>query len=158
VKRTVLQPSTGKKVGAGVDSTHLHSTFLLEQELQAELNESRVVELTSHNSEARIVRRATRGVRRTKLDAIEGVEKFGSELKPKPVVRTEICRLEYRKIPVIDARASECGIHARLVAECPIPRWGETVCVDPIDSSGSLNVRCALLASRNKIWPQLKVL
>jgi hypothetical protein len=44
-----------KKVGAGVDGTHLHSTFLLEQELQCKLNESRVVQLAVHKSEARVI-------------------------------------------------------------------------------------------------------
>ena len=79
-------------MGAGVDGTHLHSTFPLEQELQSKLNESRIVELAGHKSEARVIRRAARRVRRGKLDAIKSVEKFGSELKSQPVIRTEIRR------------------------------------------------------------------
>ena len=151
-------------MGAGVDGTHSHSTFLLEQELQCELNESRIVQLVVHNSEARVVSLsqgdviATCGVGGRKLDSIERVEKFGSELKPEPVIRTEIRGFEQRDVPVIDSRASECGIHARLVAECPIPRCCEAVLVEPVDPSGSLRVRRALLASRNKIRTQLKVL
>ena len=44
-----------KEAGAGVDGTHSHSTFLLEQELQCELNQSRVVQLVVHKSEARVI-------------------------------------------------------------------------------------------------------
>jgi len=89
-----------KKVGAGVDGTHCHSTFLLEQELQCELNQSRVIQLVVHNSEVRVVSLsqsdviATCGAGGRKLDSIERVEKFGSELNPQPVIWTEVCCFE----------------------------------------------------------------
>jgi hypothetical protein len=55
VRRNPSRELAAKKVGAGVDGTHCHSTFLLEQELQCELNESRVVQLAGHNSKVRVV-------------------------------------------------------------------------------------------------------
>ena len=141
-----------------MDSTHLHSTILLEQELQCKLNESRIVELAAHKSEARVIRRAARRVRRAKLDAIKGVEKLGSELKPKPVIRTEICRFVYRYVPVIDPSASECGIHTRLIAKLPRPGSCEAILVEPRESRRGRHVRRTLFASRHKIRTQLKVL
>jgi len=56
VRRNPSRELAAKKVGAGVNGTHSHSTFLLEQELQCELNESRVVQLVASNSEAAIIR------------------------------------------------------------------------------------------------------
>ena len=144
-----------EKVGAGVDGTHIHSTFLLEQEFQSELNQPRVVQLAADNSE---VPGAACRTRRAKLDAIKSVEKFGSELKAKPVIRTEIRGFVQRDVPVIDSCAPECGIHTRLIPECPIPRCSEAIWVEPSDSTRDGNVRCALLAARDKIRPQLKVL
>jgi hypothetical protein len=87
-----------KEAGAGVDGTHLRSTFLLEQKLQCKLNQSWGIELAGYKAKARVVSLhqgrivAAGGVRRSKLDAVKSVEKFGSKLKPKPVIRTKICR------------------------------------------------------------------
>ena len=78
--------------GGGI---HLRSTHALEQELQCELNQARLVKLTAHDTEvAGRCRGAAARVRWAKLDAIEGVEELGAELQTKFIFRTEIRRLK----------------------------------------------------------------
>lgn len=86
--------------GGGI---HLRSVRALEQELQCELNQPRVVGLRSDCSKSVIVGLSYAGAgdqtRRviavvpcageSELNAIEGVEEFRPELNPKPVFRAE---------------------------------------------------------------------
>ena len=76
VRRNPSRELAAKKVGAGVDGTHCHSTFLLEQELQCELNQARIIDYLSDLSESGRVRSGS-GIR--ELWMIEDVEDFGAE-------------------------------------------------------------------------------
>jgi|SRR5580658_5717796 hypothetical protein len=115
-----------RKVDAG-GGIHLRPTRALEQELQSELNQTWIVELTVHNSEARVIGCrysqtgviAARGVRWAKLDAIECVEELCPELQAKLVLRAKVRCLKQGEVPVIDPCPTHRGIHARLVAEVP---------------------------------------
>ena len=160
-----------QKVDAG-GGIHLRSTNALEQELQSELNESRVVELAVHNSEARVIGCrysqtgviAARGVRWAKLDAIERVEELCPELQAKLILRAKVRRLKQGEVRVIDPCPTHCGIHARLVAEVPsgqrksATRRCEAVRVEPKETGRRGRLRYALVASWYNIRAQGKVL
>jgi hypothetical protein len=81
--------------GGGI---HLRSVRALEQELQCELNQPRVVGLGRYLPEAVISGAGRRpvkaGTRESELNSIEGVEELRSELNAKLVFRAEGRRLE----------------------------------------------------------------
>ena len=77
--------------GTGI---HLRSTHTLELELQSELNEPWIVQLVICNSESRVIRCATSGIRWAKLSAVERIEKLRPELQTELFLRTEVRRLE----------------------------------------------------------------
>ena len=82
---------------------HLCSANTLVDELQSELNEPRIVQLATGYSET-TSGTATSGIRWAKLDAIKRIEELRPELQTKPF--TDVCRLFYRDVPVIDPLAS----------------------------------------------------
>jgi hypothetical protein len=79
---------------------HPPSFHALEQELQSELNEPRVVQLTGHKPEVRVIGCqqtgviATNGVGKGKLDAIKRVEELRPELQAELVLRAKVRGLE----------------------------------------------------------------
>jgi hypothetical protein len=91
---------------------HLRSTHALEHELPSELNEPRIAQLATRNSETCVIRCTASGIRWAKLDAIKRIEELRPELETEPFTRTEVRPLEYRKVPVIDSRAAKRTIHA----------------------------------------------
>src|SRR5580700_8454816 len=95
---------SGRWSGGGI---HLRSSHALEHELPSELNEPRIVQLVIRNSERPVIRCATSGIRWAKLGAIKRIEELRPELKTEPFTRTEIRRLEYREVPVIDPSATK---------------------------------------------------
>src|SRR5277367_1247257 len=108
-----------REVDAGT-GIHLRSPHALEQELQSELNEPRIAQLATRNSETLIIRFTASGIRWAKLDAIKRIEELRPELQTELFLRTEARRLEYREIPVIDSFASKRRIHTRLVPETKV--------------------------------------
>ena len=101
--------------GGGI---HLRSTHALEQELQRELNQPRVVKLTANEPKARVICFeqwdvvAAGRVGRAELHAVERVEKLGPKLQAKFILRAEVRRLEQSEVPVIDSGTSQCRIYA----------------------------------------------
>src|SRR5271156_3904212 len=126
----------------------------LKQELRSELNEPRIVQLVIRNSESPVIRCATSGIRWAKLGAIKRIEKLRPELKTELFLRTEVRRLEYREIPVIDPFAPKRRIHARLVPETKVAGSCEAIRVEPGNSPRRRYVRGALGASRHNIRAQ----
>ena len=133
---------------------HLRSTHALELELQSELNEPRIAQLATRNSETRIIGEATSSIRCAKLDAIKRIEELRPELQTEPFTRTEARRLEYREVPVIDSFTPKRRIYARLIPKAKVARSCEASRVDPANSPRLFYVRGALGASRHNIRPQ----
>jgi hypothetical protein len=103
---------------------------LSENKLQSELDQARIIDLTAHDPEVRFVRDIRD--RRTELYAIEDVEEFSPELNSKPIVGTEIRRLEEGEVEVLDPVLAQLRIHARLVSESEIGRVHKTGGIEPL--------------------------
>ena len=155
VEGAKLVNAAGAAGGYRDEAPHLplHSDTL-EDELQSELNQPRSVQLATCNSESRTIGCTTSGSRCAKLDTIKGIEELRPELQTKPFPRTEVRRLEYREVPVIDPFASKRRVHARLVPETKVAGSCEASWVDPGNSSRLSYVRGTLGASRHNIRAQ----
>ena len=149
--RSPRGPAGETQRAAGGCLTGIHLTHTLEHELQSELNEPRIPQLATRNSETRIIGTATSGIRWAKLDAIKRIEELRPELQTKPFPRTEVRRLEYREVPVIDPFASKRRVHARLVPETKVAGRSEASRVEPGNSPRLSYVRGTLGASRHNI-------
>src|ERR1700722_2290696 len=77
---------------------------------------------------------------------IEQVKELGAELKSDSL--GDWCPLEYGEIKVIDPGGSERWISTRFVAESPLRRRREAVCVEPIRDMSAARV---LVASGDNI-------
>src|SRR5258707_12449203 len=141
-------------LGVDVWLTSTRALWVLEQELQSELNEPRRVQLAVHNSEARVIRGAAGGVWRAKLHTIEGVEELGPELQSELILRSEVRCLEYRDVPVVDSLPAQRRIHAPFVAEAPIGGRREAAWIEPRDSARKRRMGYGLVASLNVIRTQ----
>jgi hypothetical protein len=130
---------------------HAHT---LEHELQRELNEPRIPQLATRNSETRIIGTTTGRIRWPKLDAIKRIEELRPELNTELFTRTEARRLEYREVPVIDPFAPKVRIHTRLVPETKVRGSGEASRVEPCNSPRLRHVRGTLGASPHNIGAQ----
>src|ERR1700722_20801039 len=133
---------------------HLRSTPTLEHKLQRELNEPRIPQLATRNSETRIVGTTTSRIRWAKLDAIKRIEELRPELQTELFPRPEARRLEYREVPVIDPFAPKVRIHARLVPETKVGGSGEASRVKPGDAPCLRYMRGTLGASPHNIGAQ----
>ena len=71
-----------------------------------------------------------------------------------PFTRTEVRRLFYREIPVIDSFAPKRWVHARLVPETKVAGSCEASRVEPGDATRRSYVRGTLGASRHNIRAQ----
>jgi hypothetical protein len=144
--------------GAGGGCRHeastSRSTDRLEHELPSELNEPRIVQLATRDSESRTIGFATSGSRWAELDAIKRIEEFRPELQTEPFTRTEVRRLLYREVPVIDPFASKVRVHARLVPETKVAGSCEASRVEPGDAPRRCYVRGTLGASWHNIRAQ----
>src|SRR5580698_597137 len=106
--------------GGGI---RLRSCVALERELQAKLNQTRVVQLAG--DQAKRVSSwgpVVRGAGESKLGPVKGIEELSPELNAKLVVRTELGSLEDRQVPVVDSRRTERGINTSL-SPITVIRW-----------------------------------
>ena len=155
-----MTPFVGNKkaaesqTAAGGCLTGIHLTHTLEHELQSELNEPRIPQLATRNSETRIIRTTTSRIGWAKLDAIKRIEELRPELQTKLFTRTKVRRLEYREVPVIDPFAPKIRIHARLVPETKVRGSGEASRIKPGNSPRLLYMRGTLGASPHDIGAQ----
>src|SRR5580700_10410401 len=148
--------------GGGI---HLRSVRALEQELQCELNQPRVVGLRSDRSKPEVVDvlpgylviAVVRCARESELNAIEGVKELCPELYAKLVLRSEGRRLEQGDVPVVDSGRTQAGVNAGFCTVSPSGRWGEAADVKPL-----IHLRCpasgaagTLRASGHRIWPNV---
>ena len=133
---------------------HPSPAHTLEQELQSELNEPRIAQLAARNSETPVIRFTASGIRWSKLDAIKRIEELRPELQTEPFLRTEVRRLEYRDVPVIDPCAPKRRIHARLVPETKVAGSCEASRVEPGNSPRLSYMRGTFGASRHNIRAQ----
>ena len=119
--------------GGGI---HLRSIRALEQKLQCELNQPRVVGLGGYYPKA-VISCTGRcsveaGTRESELNSIESVEEFSSELNAKLVFRAEGRRLEQGKVPVVDSGRTKAGVNAGFCTVSPKRRCGKAAGVKPL--------------------------
>ena len=152
--RSPRGPAGETQRAAGGCLTGIHLTHTLEHELQSELNEPRIPQLATRNSETRIIGTTTGRIRWPKLDAIKRIEELRPELQTELFTRTKVRRLEYREVPVIDPFAAKRRVHSRLVPETKVAGSCEAIRVEPGNSPRRSCVRDTLGASRHDIRAQ----
>ena len=100
--------------GGGI---RLRSCVALERELQSKLNQARRIGLTRNLTKPDRICRAGRvvpveiGSGECELRMVERIEKLSPKFETKLVVRSKLRPLEYRQVPVIDARRAQGGIN-----------------------------------------------
>jgi hypothetical protein len=108
-----------------------NGTDVLEQELQTELNETRVTQSARDHAKVGVVARATDAIGIAKLGMVKQVEKLGPELQAEPAIGSESGLLKYGNVKIVDALQSKAGIHSCLIAEPPIWRRCKARSVEP---------------------------
>src|SRR6266436_2511130 len=132
---------------------HDASAQQLEQELQSELNETRICPRrgTGDYSEVCIVRRTTGGIRGRKLSPVEQVEELHAELHTGAPLAIEEEILESGDIEIVDPIGAQSRIDTRLIAEGEIRRGQETSRIKPaVEASPPAGGR-RFVTSRQKI-------
>jgi len=119
--------------GNGVDAEKASTlpTTSLERELQRELNQARVVLLTSYLPKCT---RAERRTRRSELWMVEQVKEFCSELEAHSFGNRG--SLEDRPIEVVDTLRTKGWIYSRLASETPSGWSGKARRIDPPRAAG----------------------
>jgi len=105
----------------------------LEEQLQGELNESRICPRcsSSHDAKILVVGTATDGIWRRELGSVEEIEELGTKFQTHALAARKSGSLEYCKIEVINALRAEPGIYAGFIAESEIRGCQETSSVKP---------------------------
>src|SRR5260370_3129999 len=143
-----------KSGGNGVDAEKASTLPApsLERELQRDLNQARVVLLTSYLPKRT---RAERCIRRSELWMVEQVKEFCSELEAGSFGNRG--SLEDRPIEVVDAVRAKRRIYSRLASETPSGRSGKARRIDPPRATGRStqsrfrSADCGLVATGNDI-------